>query len=372
MDPKDEKYLHKLYYDPKSKAAFAGADKLWRSLRAAGRKITRRQLNDWLSQQDVHTSHHPIVRRFARKQVITRGIDDVWDADLMDMATLAQFNDGISFIGIFIDIFSRKLYAIPMKDKSTSETLRALKQAMVQSESQPETLRSDAGKEFVGRQVKDYLADREIYQQIAKNEHKANYAERVIRTIKKRIFKYLYSKKSKRYIDVLQDLVDGYNNSYHTGIKCVPSSVTKENQHTVWVQQYIPNPQKKKKKNKKKNSTKAIQFRFEVGDLVRISNIRTPFSRGFGQTFSEELFLIKLRFPGTPVTYLLEDLKGETISGVFYEPELVKVTGKDKDSKYSVDKVLDQRTRRGKKEVLIKWKGYPDSFNSWEPIENLQ
>ena len=363
MDPKNDKYLHKLYYNPQSKVAFGGVDKLWRHIRSSGRKITRRQLNEWLSKQDVYTSHHPILRRFARKRIITRGIDDIWDADLMDMTNLAEFNDGTSFLCIFIDIFSRQLIVIPMKNKSTNETLRAFKKAMKESQSQPETLRTDAGKEFLGSQVRDYLADREIYQQIAKNEHKANYAERVIRTLKKKIYKYLYSNKTQRYIDVLQDLVDGYNNSFHSGIKCSPSSVTKDNQHTVWVQQYM---------SRKGNIKPPTQFQFQVGDLVRISNIRTPFSRGFGQTFSEELFHIQLRFPGTPVTYLLKDLKGETISGLFYEPELVKVTGKNRDTKYSVEKILDRRTRRGKKQVLIKWKGYSDSFNSWEPIENLQ
>ena len=233
-----------------------------------GRKITRRQLNEWLSKQDVYTSHHPILRRFARKRIITRGIDDIWDADLMDMTNLAEFNDGTSFLCIFIDIFSRQLTVIPMKNKSTNETLRAFKKAMKESQSQPETLRTDAGKEFLGSQVRDYLADREIYQQVAKNEHKANYAERVIRTLKKKIYKYLYSNKTQRYIDVLQDLVDGYNNSFHSGIKCSPSSVTKDNQHTVWIQQYMP---------RKGNIKPPTQFQFQVGDLVRISNIRDSF-----------------------------------------------------------------------------------------------
>ena len=369
MDPKDEKFLHKLYYNPTSKSAFAGVTKLLHHIRSTGRQITRKQLNEWLSKQDVYTSHHPIIRRFSRKRVITRGIDDVWDADLLDMANLSEFNDGINYIAIFIDIFSRYVYAEPMKNKSSKETLRALKQVFHDSDTQPETFRSDAGKEFLGNDVKNYLTNREIYQQIAKNEHKANYAERVIQTLKNKLFKYMYSKGTKRYIDKLQDIVEGYNNSYHTGIQCAPSSVNKDNEHTIWVRQYITLHNKKRKNGKK---IKHLKFKFKVGDMVRISNYRTPFSRGYGQTYSEELFSIQMRIPGIPVTYILKDWNGETISGLFYEPELVRVTGKTKESTYRVEKILDRRTHKGKKQVLIKWKGYPDTYNSWEPIENIQ
>ena len=365
-DKDDEKYLHDLYYNTNSKSAFAGVNKLWRHIRMSGRNISRKKLNIWLSKQDVYTSHHPIIRRFARKKVITRGIDDVWDVDLMDMSNLANENDGYTFIGIFIDIFSRYLYAIPMKNKSNAETLKAIKKAFGESRSQPETLRSDEGKEFTGKEIRKYLADREIYQQIARNEHKANYAERVIRTLKKKIYKYLYSNKTERYIDELENFVDGYNNSYHSGIKSAPSSVNKHNQHKIWVQQYIPEPRNKVDQHKKK------KHKFQVGNLVRISNVRTPFSRGFGQTFSEEIFKIRRVYTGSPVTYSLKDWDNEEVFGLFYEPELVRVRGKGKKSKYSVEKMIKERTRKGKKEVLIKWKGYSDKFNSWEPVENLK
>ena len=103
----------------------------------------------------------------------------------MDMSNLAKYNDGVTFIVIFIDIFSRYLYVEPMKNKSTKETLSAIKRVFAKSQQQPETFQSDAGKEFVGKDVKQYLADHEIYQQVMRNEKKANYAEWVIQTLKK-------------------------------------------------------------------------------------------------------------------------------------------------------------------------------------------
>ena len=110
MDSADEKYLHQLYYNPKHRTAFSGANKLWQYIKLHGKNITKKQLYEWLSKQDVYTSHHPIIHRFARKRVVTRGLNDVWDVDLMDMSNLSKYNDGVTFIAIFIDIFSRYLY----------------------------------------------------------------------------------------------------------------------------------------------------------------------------------------------------------------------------------------------------------------------
>ena len=362
MDSADEKYLHQLYYNPKHRTAFSGANKLWQYIKLHGKNITKKQLYEWLSKQDVYTSHHPIIHRFARKRVVTRGLNDVWDVDLMDMSNLAKYNQGVTFVAIFIDIFSRFLYVEPMKNKSTAETLKAIKMVFTKSKQQPETFRSDAGKEFLGKEVKQYLADREIYQQITRNDTKANYAERVIRTLKKKIYRYLYHNKTHKYIDVLQSLVDGYNENHHSGINCSPAMINKENEAQVWAEQYLP---------KKSEKVKEIKFKFSPGNLVRISNVRTPFSHGFGQTFSEEIFKIRYRFGTVPTTYMLEDLNKDKVAGLFYEPELVLVRGKGKDAEYRVEKILAERNRKGQKQVLIKWKGYPETFNSWEPIKNL-
>ena len=65
--------------------------------------VTKTQLYEWLSKQGVYTSHHPIIHHFARRRVVTRGLNDVWDVDLMDMSNLAKYNDGVLLIS-FQDI----------------------------------------------------------------------------------------------------------------------------------------------------------------------------------------------------------------------------------------------------------------------------
>ena len=138
MDSADEKYLHQLYNNPKHSTAFSSASKLWQYIKLYGRiYITRKQLYEWLSKQDVYTSHHPILHCFARRRVITRGLNDVWDIDLMDMSNLAEHNHGVTFVAISIDIFSRYFYIEPIKNKSTKETLQAIKRVFAKSQQQP-------------------------------------------------------------------------------------------------------------------------------------------------------------------------------------------------------------------------------------------
>ena len=161
---------------------------------------------------------------------------------------------------------------------------------------------------------------------------------------------------------MLQELVEGYNEGYHSGIKRAPSTINKENEVQVWAEQYLP---------KKSVKITKIKFKFSEGDLVQISKARSPFSQGFGQTFTEEIFKVRQRFATVPTTYMLEDLNDVQVAGLFYEPEMVHVRGKGKDAEYCVEKILAHRTRKGQKQVLIKWKGYPNSFNSWEPASNL-
>ena len=212
----------------------------------------------------------------------------------------------------------------------------------------------------MGKEVEDYLCDCDIYHQVSRNELKANYA---IRTMKKKIYKYLYHNKTQKYIDALPDLVAGYNSSFHSSIKQAPNTVTNENESEVWAGQYMSEPSEVPRK---------VVFKFSPGQYVRISNSKNPFSHGFGQTFSEELFRVRHRYPTSPTTYMIEDLQNKKISGLFYEPEMVLVLGKDEDdAEYRIEKILRRRKVNGKEQVLIKWKGYSEDFNSWEPIENL-
>ena len=135
------------------------------------------------------------------------------------------------------------------------------------------------------------------------NERKSAVAERFIRTLTNKIYKYMTSISKNVYIDKLDDIVNKYNNTYHRTIKTKPFDV-KDNT-------YINIDKKVNDKDPK----------FKVGDPVRISKSKNIFAKGYTPNWSEEVFIIKRIKNTVPWAYVINDLNGEEIIGTFYEKE---------------------------------------------------
>ena len=153
------------------------------------------------------------------------------------------------------------------------------------------------------------------------NEGKSVVTERFIRTLKSKIYKYMTSISKNVYIDKLDDIVDEYNNTYHTTIKMKPIDV-KDNT-------YI-------------NADKEINNKdpkFKVGDRVRISKYKNIFAKGYMPNWSEEAFVIKKVKNTVPGTYVNNDLNGEEITGIFYEKELQKTNQEE----FRIEKMIRRK-----------------------------
>ena len=171
------------------------------------------------------------------------------------------------------------------------------------------------------------------------NEEKSVVAERFIRTLKNKIFKHMTAISKNVYFDVLDDIVNKYNNTVHRSIKMKPIDVTSDSYAEY---------------NEDSNVTKP---KFKVGDHVRISKYKNIFAKGYTQNWSEEIFVVSKIKNTVPWTYVISDLNGEPITGSFYEKELQKAT----QERFRIEKVLK---RKGDK-LYLKWKGYDSHFNSW-------
>ena len=141
------------------------------------------------------------------------------------------------------------------------------------------------------------------------------------------------------YFDVLDDIVNKYNNTIHRTIKMKPIDVTSDS--------FAKYNEDSNKRNPK----------FNVGDHVRISKCKNVFAKGYAPNCSEEIFVIKKVKNTVPWTYVINDLNGEEITGSFYEKELQKTN----PEKFRIEKIIK---RKGDK-FYVKWKGYDNSFNSW-------
>jgi hypothetical protein len=175
---------------------------------------------------------------------------------------------------------------------------------------------------------------------------KSYFAERVIKTVKRKIYQFITQNNTHRYIEALPKIVDSYNSAIHSSTGLAPESITAENSNTLWWSIYKP-----------KGALKKPQpFELKIGDYVRIAYSKHKFTRGFDQTWTEEVFKVVGRYRRQNIAqYNLQDLKGESVKGSFYERELQKVALPDY---FPIEKVLRTKTVRGKKKYLVKYLGY--------------
>ena len=359
-----EQYLSNLYYNPQSAASYSSLDKFYEAILDDGnpRGLTLTQVEKWLKTQPTYTKYKPLRRNFLRNKVNVLSINQQLDIDLMSMETYSKYNEGYQHILISIDIFSRFLRIRKLKTRKCEEIVTNFQSILNELDPIPSVVRSDKAAEFRCKLFKNLLNSKNIYHILTMNEVKANYAERVIQTLKRKLFRYFSYKQTFKWIDVLDDIVTSYNNTIHSTLKRAPSTINKHNEQNVWGEQYIlPALKKASKKTKRLRR----RFKFKVGDKVRISHLRVAFERAYLEKFTGEIFIISERFrrEGIPV-YKLTDWGGDEIVGTFYQAELTKVLVDDKTT-FDIDKIIKTRKKRGKKEYLVRWRYYGPKFDSW-------
>ena len=143
------------------------------------------------------------------------------------------------------------------------------------------------------------------------NEGKSVVTERLIRTLKNKIYKHMTAFSKNVYFNVLDDIVDKYSNTYTRTIKIKPIDVKNDS--------FAEYNEESNEKDRK----------FKVGDLVRISKYKNVFAKGYKPNWSEEIFIIKKIKNTVSWTYVISDLNGEEIIGSFYEKELQKTNQKE-------------------------------------------
>jgi hypothetical protein len=253
-------------------------------------------------------------------------------------------------------VFSKHAWVMPLKNKEGNSVLKAFKEILKEGRV-PQKIQTDEGKEFLNKTFKEFLSQRDISIYIVNSELKASVVERFNRTLKEKMWRYFTFKGKFVYHDVLDKIIHSYNNSYHRTIKMKPVEVRKSNEEEIYERVFTDKNQFIKR------------FKYSLDDKVRISKYKTSFAKGYTPNWSEEIFIVSELVAREPNVYKIRDLKGERVEGIFYESELQKVV--KEDDVFKVESILQTRTRNKQKEVLVKWLGYPDKFNSWEPATSV-
>ena len=224
------KLLKKIYYDPRHTAGFGSARNLYLAAKAVRKAVTKKDVDKFLQSQPTHTLHFPVRKSFKRRKILARHIDHIWSSDLLDFQAISKENRGFRYVLIVIDVLSRYAFAVPLKDKTAKSVIAAFKKIFNKSGRRPQKLFTDMGKEYTSNQFKDFLRKSNIIQYSTCSEIKASLAERFIRTLKSKLYKYFTAKNTLHYIRVLPSVLQGYNDKIHSSHGMAPSKVNKRNQ----------------------------------------------------------------------------------------------------------------------------------------------
>jgi len=282
-----------------------------------GHNISNKKLNDADKMILAKELHKPVRKKFPKRRIITKGIDDLWAADLVIMRNYSNENKGYSYIITVIDTFSKFSWALELKKKdgiSVSEAFeKIIKLAISQNHQAPKLLHADKGLEFENKHFKKVLQEYGIKMYHTQNEEKSSIIERFNRTLNSKMRLQFEVTNSKKWIKILQSLIYEYNfKDIHRSIGMSPCEVNKSNEDDVFHKLFYT-------KNKPKPKIK-----FSVGDRVRITASKKTFDNKFINNWTKEIFIVNEILNTNPITYKIIDLNNEEIIGSFYNQELQK------------------------------------------------
>ena len=221
------------------------------------------------------------------------------------MGSRLKKNKSIKYLLCAIDLYSKYAFVVPLKDKKGISITIAFNKIIKQSDRKPNKQWVDQGGEFYNNVFKKWLSENDIIMYSTFNEGKSVVAERFIRTLKNKLYKHMTATGKNVYYDVLDDVVNEYNNTKHNTTKMKPKDV--RDNRRVYIDEH----------NEKDS-------RFKVCDRVRISKVKNIFAKRHTPNWSREIFIINKINDTVPNTYNLKDLNDEEIIGSFYDRGLQK------------------------------------------------
>lgn len=295
------------------------------------------------------------VRKFPRRHVVVKGLNDLLQLDLVDLRKLSRWNDGLKYLLVGINCFSKFAFVEALEDKRAATVRVATRKILDDSrnliQSEINHVMTDVGSEF-RTEFQNELRRRNIHGYFAHNKLKASIVERFNRTLKLNLFKAMAIHATRRYIDLLPRVLHRYNYvSKHRTIKRTPFEASQ------WENEDNLKPIYNKIRQR-------VLSRYQLNNLVRIVEDKNIFSRGWDATFTPSLYRIVAINRKFPVTYKVADYRNRVLPRAYYEQELLRTTVPDY---FLVEKILQRRGDR----VYVKWAGYDNDANSWIRVQDF-
>lgn len=298
--------IRNVYYSPKT--GFQSAQRTLSHIRRLhpGSGVSLKDVSEFIKQQEVAQVYKQIPRPKVFRHIVASGIDAQWQADLIDLPKLAKVNNGYRYILTIVDIYSRYAWCIALKNKSGKQVAQAFKDLASKPPPHgrsPSVLVTDNGKEFLNKHLREVLERDNVYHRTneAGDHNHMGIIERFNRTIKTILEKYRSATGNKNWVNVIEEIVEGYNNSFHATTKRRPVDVASGLQDPEQREQVTFKP-------------------LDIGTSVRTLINRKQFDKGYEARWTKKIHVISGRKGNR---YYVDDSEERS----FKESELLVVEG---------------------------------------------
>ncbi|KAL3068649.1 hypothetical protein niasHT_038302 [Heterodera trifolii] len=347
--------INKIYTDPANPGGYAGASALYAAVKKKHPKLKRAEFEDFLQRNTTYTLFKPKMEKFRRLRTVPTGFMTDVQADLADFQALSRKNSGYRYLLLAVDVLSRRMFGSPVKSKRPVDMKRAFVELFEQMPRMPDTLYTDRGLEFVAKPLKEFYAEKGIQKFETTSKKKAAVAERAIRTLKTQLYKYFSANNTSVWVAVVPKFLSAINNSVCRATGLRPNEISDTNAREVWKRVYgVAQPEKTPK--------------IRAGETVRIPEPKHIFEKGYIPNYSDHVYTVDEARSTNPQHYLLKDYYGTKLKRKFYLPELTKVQV-DENTMYRIEKKYKERVRDGKREILVKFIGFPEKY--WVTNEEI-
>ena len=317
-------HLKRNYINPKSGVSFSGISKIYKFYNNV---IPIKDIKKFLRSNNAYTLHAKSFKKQYNPSFI-KYKGQQFQLDLIDVNNLSQKNNGIKFLLTVICSFTKKAWINTLKSKKSGEVLNAFQKILKESGKKPHSILTDSGGEFslvikwcLKNNIKTYLPYSSFHGAII---------ERFNQSIKNRIYNWMDQYKTEKYSPHLQDILIGYNNSYHSSIGVSPN-VAWNNKST--------HPQIREKLQTYFSKFSRKHPKLKIGDIVRIRLLsKSAFTKGYDIQNNQELFKINNISLNLPIPMYeiksLENPEEGVLRGKFYGNELIKVEINNENNKF--------------------------------------
>lgn len=213
-----------------------------------------------------------------------------------------RYNKKNRYMLVGVEVMSRQVYAAPVKSKKAVDMKAAFRAIFDKMPALPWQIFSDRGTEFDSREMKEFYEQNDIGKMSAQNvETKASMAERMIRTIKHRLYRYFTQNRTMNWVDVIDRITEGINNTVNRSTGLKPSEFNFKNSTRLWKKLYggVFGP--------------GLQPKLKEGDVVRIAKGRKAFEKGYLPNYSNETYDITQVKSTRPATYKVKGSSGHPL-----------------------------------------------------------